>query len=63
MRIEVDSEVCVGGGHCVRTLPELFEQDGDGTVRVLLSDVPADRRSGAAAVADLCPSGAIKLIR
>ncbi|HEY5836725.1 ferredoxin [Streptomyces sp.] len=62
MRIEADTDVCVGSGMCALTAPELFDQsDEDGTV-VLLRPVPTDPQ-----IRDVqdavrrCPSGALKL--
>lgn len=62
MRIEADTDICIGAGQCVMTAPELFDQhDEDGVVIVLRPEPdPADEASARQAVA-LCPSGALRL--
>ncbi|KDQ65955.1 ferredoxin [Streptomyces halstedii] len=63
MRIQADTERCVGAGMCALTAPDLFDQsDEDGTV-VLLSDGPRGPDADAAAreAVERCPSGALTL--
>lgn len=64
MKIVADRDVCVGAGMCVRTAPDLFDQDPeDGTV-VLLADTVSDPDAEMALEAiDACPSGALSLLR
>ncbi|GHF96259.1 ferredoxin [Streptomyces thermodiastaticus] len=62
MRIEADTETCVGSGRCVLTEPAVFDQDDDGIV-VLLTDRPAGRAAARARqAASLCPSRALRLM-
>jgi ferredoxin len=59
VRITADRSVCIGAGMCVLTAPEVFDQDDDGLV-VLLVEEPAGAAARAAAEAvRLCPSQAI----
>lgn len=63
MKIEADTTVCIGAGMCVLTVPELFDQsEEDGTVMVLMPEVPADRVDAARRAITLCPSGALSII-
>lgn len=59
MRISVDVEACVGGGQCVLSAPDLFDQsDDDGTV-ILLRQPNADQEHEALQAERVCPAGAI----
>ncbi|POM27495.1 Ferredoxin-1 [Actinomadura rubteroloni] len=59
MQVSADRAVCVGAGLCALSAPEVFDQDDDGLVTVLL---PAPADEGAArAAANLCPSGAVRV--
>ena len=40
MRIEADTEVCIGAGQCVMTAPELFDQSDDDGVVIVLEPEP-----------------------
>ncbi|WKK23503.1 (4Fe-4S)-binding protein [Streptomyces olivoreticuli] len=62
MRVTADRSVCVGAGLCALTAPGVFDQDDDGVVTVLASDPGADQRPDAREAADLCPSGAVRII-
>ena len=63
MRVAADRDVCIGSGNCVLTAPTVFDQDEDeGLVVVLASDVePQDIDDVREAVAH-CPSGALRLV-
>ncbi|GAA1072806.1 ferredoxin [Nocardiopsis composta] len=61
LRLHADTEVCAGAGQCVRAAPDLFDQDDDGLVVLLRTEVPAEARERALAAADWCPSGAVAL--
>ena len=61
MRISVDTDKCVGGGQCVMTADDLFDQDDDGIVVLLDAEPGADRLPEARTAARLCPSGAIEV--
>jgi ferredoxin len=60
VRIQVDSDSCVGSGQCALALPEVFDQDdADGRV-VLLDDRPPTELHGAVReAASRCPVRAI----
>lgn len=62
MRINADTEVCVGSGQCVLTEPAVFDQDDDGIV-VLLTDHPDGQAAVQARRAiGLCPSRALSIV-
>jgi ferredoxin len=62
LRIAADPDTCIAAGLCAAEAPEIFGQQDDGTVLVL-TDLPAAQQEAAArSAAELCPSGAIKII-
>ncbi|MFE2146912.1 ferredoxin [Streptomyces sp. NPDC059456] len=59
-RLSIDRERCIGAGMCAMTAPEVFDQDpDDGLVLLLHAEPPAAHRTAARMAAGLCPSGAI----
>ncbi|TWJ06367.1 ferredoxin [Stackebrandtia albiflava] len=62
MRIHADREVCVAAGMCALTAPDLFDQDeDDGRVIVLRSDLTDHDVEAAHEAVELCPSGALRI--
>ena len=62
LRIGVDRDLCVGAGMCALTAPEVFDQDDEEGLVVLLHPAPApEHRTAARMAADLCPARAIAL--
>ena len=62
MKIVVDVERCRGAGQCVRTAPEVFDQDEeDGTVVVLAEEPPPELHHAVRMAAQLCPNSVIRL--
>ena len=60
MRITANRDVCVSGGMCVLTAPEVFDQDEeDGLVTVLAPDPPEELRERVIEAVRLCPSRAL----
>ncbi|KOT39086.1 ferredoxin-1 [Streptomyces caelestis] len=59
MRVTVDRERCVGAGQCALNAPEVFDQDEDGIVTLLVREPEEADADGARAAGDLCPSGSI----
>ncbi|WP_344528494.1 ferredoxin [Streptomyces albiaxialis] len=63
MRVTADRDICVGAGMCALTAPEVFDQDEDGLVTVLVTEPDDDAGAAAALEAgSLCPSGAVRII-
>ncbi|MFI9509111.1 ferredoxin [Nocardia sp. NPDC052566] len=63
MEITVDRQMCIGAGMCTLTAPEVFDQDDDGTVVLLDGAPPAQHEAAAQEAEQVCPSGAITLLR
>ncbi|KRV49158.1 ferredoxin [Wenjunlia vitaminophila] len=64
MRVEADTEVCVGSGMCALTASHLFDQsDEDGSV-ILLDPEPSapDAQRAVREAVGRCPSGALSLV-
>ncbi|MFB9236928.1 ferredoxin [Plantactinospora siamensis] len=62
-RIELDRDACCSSGNCVGAAPEVFDQDeADGLVMLRIQRPPADLTPGVRRAAQLCPSGAIRLV-
>ncbi len=64
MRVHAERDICVSSGQCVRSAPDVFDQDEDEGVVFLKTDVPPpelaeDVRQAAA----LCPAMAITLTK
>lgn len=61
-RIEVDEDLCVGGGQCVMAAPEVFDQrDEDGVVILLEENPPAEQLEMVQRAELLCPAAAIRV--
>ncbi|MFD0372943.1 ferredoxin [Streptomyces sp. NPDC059071] len=61
-RFSVDRERCIGAGMCAMTAPDVFDQDpDDGLVVLLHTTPPASQQAAARMAAGVCPSGAITL--
>jgi ferredoxin len=61
-KVSVDSHRCVGAGHCVRIVPEVFDQrESDGIVLLLEELPPAELTPYLEKAVRLCPARAIAL--
>lgn len=60
MRVEANREVCIGAGMCVLTAPAVFDQDDDGIVVLLTTEVPEDEAGRVRRALANCPSGALR---
>ena len=62
IKVHVDTERCVGAGHCVRAAAQVFDQREDDGIVVLLVDEAPDRLAPNLEKAErLCPSQAIRI--
>lgn len=60
--LSVDRDRCIGAGMCAMTAPEVFDQDPDDGLVLLLDTAPPQAQQAAARMAaGVCPSGAITL--
>lgn len=63
MKIVVDFDKCIAAGQCVLAADDLFAQNEDDGIVVLLSrTVPAERLEAAQDAARRCPTGAIAIV-
>jgi ferredoxin len=63
MRVSVEADKCVAAGHCVLAAPEVFDQDEDDGVVIVLDEEPAPEYHDAVQKAvQLCPAAAIRLL-
>ncbi len=62
MVVKIDQSVCVGGGLCVLSSPEVFDQRDEDGVVVLRMDRPSpDQYEAVESAVRKCPSRAIKV--
>ena len=60
MHVRVDPDICICAGHCVLTVPEVFDQDDVTATVVLLQARPAEKlHASVREAAQLCPASAI----
>lgn len=63
MRVVADRAKCMGAGMCALNAPEVFDQDEDeGLVVVLDAEPPAERRNAVRDAVNLCPASALSLV-
>ncbi|MET9294263.1 ferredoxin [Streptomyces sp. NPDC003077] len=62
MRVDVESDKCIASGVCVLAAPEVFDQNEDDGIVVVLDDRPAAERHEAVRDAAMrCPAAVIQL--
>ncbi|MER6003641.1 ferredoxin [Nonomuraea angiospora] len=62
MKIVVDEAKCCGAGQCVLIAPEVFDQNEDDGIVILLEAEPAaDRHAAVREAAAVCPGAAIQV--
>lgn len=62
MRVDADRDACISAGNCVMTADEVFDQDDDGIVVVLVPEVSADDEAKVREAVKLCPASALRLV-
>lgn len=62
MRVVVDTDRCIAAGQCVRIDPDVFDQDDDGIVALLVDHSDPSQQSSLQLAVSSCPSGAIELL-
>jgi len=63
IRIVADRSRCTSAGNCARVAPELFDQDeDDGMVILLEAEPPASLVDAAREAETLCPASAILVV-
>jgi ferredoxin len=63
MKVTVDRVKCTGLGICEAKAPEAFEIDEEGSLVILVDDVPADQAEQIRQAVDGCPTAALRLVR
>ncbi|MEW1847712.1 ferredoxin [Nonomuraea angiospora] len=62
MKIIVDEAKCCGAGQCVLIAPDVFDQNEDDGIVILLEAKPAaDRHAAVREAAAVCPAAAIQV--
>lgn len=62
MKVTVDQNKCVSSGNCVLNDPEVFDQDEDAGIVILLDPEPSPEHAAAVHAAALaCPGRAIEV--
>jgi ferredoxin len=61
MKVEADRDVCISAGNCVMAAGEVFDQDEDGIVVLLVDEVPESEEDHAREAVRLCPSQALRV--
>jgi ferredoxin len=61
MRIDVETDRCIGAGQCVLSAPDVFDQRDDGLVELLTPEPPEHERANVERAGQHCPSGSIRL--
>ncbi|MEV4021162.1 ferredoxin [Nonomuraea angiospora] len=62
MKIVVDEAKCCGAGQCVLIAPDVFDQNEDDGIVILLEAEPAaDRHAAVREAAAVCPAAAIQV--
>jgi ferredoxin len=59
MKVNADYESCIASGACTMACPDVFAQDDDGTVVVLVAEPSAELRDQVLAAVDSCPSACL----
>jgi ferredoxin len=60
MKVSIDQVSCVGSGPCVVTAPEVFDQQDEDGIAMLLRNAPDESLApGVEEAARLCPAQAI----
>jgi ferredoxin len=63
MKVAVDRDRCIGAGMCVLTAPDVFDQDSDEAVVVLLDESPPETaRPAVEQAVGRCPAAVIRLL-
>ena len=63
MEVIADREVCIGSGNCALAAPEVFDQDDDmGLVVVLTPELSPEHATAVRDAVARCPSGALRIV-
>ena len=61
MKIQVDTNICVGHGRCYELAPEVFGEDERGHCKIEREEVPPELEEKARAGVENCPEQALSM--
>jgi ferredoxin len=62
MKVSVEADKCVAAGHCVVAAADVFDQNEEDGVVIVLEEEPAlEHHKAVRQAAQLCPAAAIRL--
>lgn len=61
MKVSADRESCISAGRCMAATSEVFDQDEDGLVLVLVPEPVGEQKKLVRKAAYACPAGAIEI--
>lgn len=61
MKIVVDRSRCSSIGLCEAAVPDVFEIGADGSLRILMDEIPEDRRTDLEQACENCPTQALSI--
>lgn len=63
MKVQADRDLCIQAGNCVMSAPEVFDQDDEGIVEVLIDEIDetGEQADKVREAVKICPSGALSL--
>jgi ferredoxin len=61
MRVVIDELLCEGHALCMGIAPDIFQVGDDDMARVIMDDIPEDRRDDVANAVRSCPKQAISV--
>ncbi|MCB0925165.1 MAG: ferredoxin [Mycobacterium sp.] len=61
MKVHVDRSKCSSIGLCEATAPDIFEIGADGSLTIVMIDVPEDRRLDLEQACENCPTQALSI--
>jgi ferredoxin len=61
VKVTANRDVCISAGNCVMAASDVFDQDEDGIVVMLVDDVPESEEDHAREAVKLCPSQALRI--
>ncbi len=61
MKIVVDRTKCSSIGLCEATAPDIFEIGADGSLSILMDEIPANRRIDLEQACENCPTQALSI--
>lgn len=61
MHVDTATDKCIGAGQCVLAAPDVFDQDDEGTVALLVPNPSASQEGSVREAANVCPAQVITL--